>query len=102
MASKSFNLIRNQSSVITFTNNSYFPAGNRDKVMCIYILLQDWEKRIIIVYLINWTKKEMTTFKEFESRSDSGNNPYIKALITLTKNNVLRLKWVKLYICISG
>lgn len=34
----------------------------------------------------------MTTFKEFESRSDSGNNPYIKALITLTKNDVLRLK----------
>lgn len=37
-------------------------------------------------------KKEMTTFKELESRSDSGNNPYIKALITLTKNDVLRLK----------
>jgi len=44
----------------------------------------------------------MTTFKEFKSKSDSGNNPYIKALITLTENNILRLKQIKPYLSGQG
>jgi len=46
-------------------------------------------KGLIIVYLSDkLDKREMTTFNEFKSRSDSGNNPYIKALITLAGNNL--------------
>lgn len=80
MASKNFNLIRNQSFLITSTNNSYFPAGNRDKVVCIYILLWDLcvcaggvgggvvgGEGLIIVYLINWTLERWQLLKNLKA-----------------------------------
>lgn len=96
MASMYFNFIRNQSFLITFTNKSYFPAGNRDKVVSVYIFLWDWKKKSFNNSVSDkLDKREMTTFKEFKSRSDPGNNPYIKALFTLAEKNLQRVKQIK-------